>query len=71
MVVIDLKPEDNAQVIFEALNDRGTPLQASDLVKNLIFQRAEEQALPVEELYRDLWAQLETPDWRREVRQEG
>ncbi|WP_328718789.1 DUF262 domain-containing HNH endonuclease family protein [Streptomyces sp. NBC_00247] len=69
LVVIDLKPEDNAQVIFEALNDRGTPLQASDLVKNLIFQRAEEQALPVEELYRDLWAQLETPDWRREVRQ--
>ncbi|MFF2537931.1 DUF262 domain-containing protein [Streptomyces cyaneofuscatus] len=69
LVVIDLKPEDNAQVIFEALNDRGTPLQASDLVKNLVFQKAEEQELPVEELYSDLWAQLETPDWRREVRQ--
>lgn len=69
LVVIDLKPEDNAQVIFEALNDRGTPLQASDLVKNLVFQQAEEQGLPVEELYRDLWAQLETPDWRKEVRQ--
>ncbi|MGW6460259.1 DUF262 domain-containing protein [Streptomyces sp. NPDC055078] len=69
LVVIDLKPEDNAQVIFEALNDRGTPLQASDLVKNLIFQKAEEQGFPVEELYRDLWAQLETPDWRKEVRQ--
>ncbi|MFI1392656.1 DUF262 domain-containing protein [Streptomyces griseoaurantiacus] len=68
-VVIDLKPEDNAQVIFEALNDRGTPLQASDLVKNLVFQKAEEQGLPVEELYRDVWAQLETPDWRQEVRQ--
>lgn len=69
LVVIDLKPEDNAQVIFEALNDRGTPLQASDLVKNLVFQKAEEQGLPVEELYRDVWAQLETPDWRKEVRQ--
>ncbi|MDX3613521.1 DUF262 domain-containing protein [Streptomyces europaeiscabiei] len=69
LVIIDLKPEDNAQVIFEALNDRGTPLQASDLVKNLVFQQAEEQGLPVEELYRDLWAQLETPDWRKEVRQ--
>ena len=69
LVVIDLKPEDNAQVIFEALNDRGTPLQASDLVKNLVFQKAEEEGLPVEELYRDVWAQLETPDWRKEVRQ--
>lgn len=69
LVVIDLKPQDNAQVIFEALNDRGTPLQASDLVKNLVFQKAEEQRFPVEELYRDLWAQLETPDWRKEVRQ--
>ncbi|MFF9489211.1 DUF262 domain-containing protein [Streptomyces sp. NPDC014676] len=69
LVVIDLKPEDNAQVIFEALNDRGTPLQASDLVKNLVFQKAEEQGLPVEELYRDVWARLETPDWRKEVRQ--
>ncbi|MFD6327699.1 DUF262 domain-containing protein [Streptomyces sp. NPDC058442] len=69
LVVIDLKPEDNAQVIFEALNDRGTPLQASDLVKNLVFQKAEEQGLPVEELYRDVWAQLETPDWRKEIRQ--
>ncbi|MFE0520771.1 DUF262 domain-containing protein [Streptomyces sp. NPDC058954] len=69
LVVIDLKPEDNAQVIFEALNDRGTPLQASDLVKNLVFQKAEEQRLPVEELYRDVWASLETPDWRKEVRQ--
>lgn len=69
LVVIDLKPEDNAQVIFEALNDRGTPLQASDLVKNLVFQKAEEQGLPVEELYRDVWAKLETPDWRKEVRQ--
>ncbi|MGW9208104.1 DUF262 domain-containing protein [Embleya sp. NPDC055664] len=69
VVVIDLTPEDNAQVIFEALNDRGTPLQASDLVKNLIFQRAEEQCLPVEKLHEETWARLETPDWRREVRQ--
>lgn len=69
LVVIDLKPKDNAQVIFEALNDRGTPLQASDLVKNLVFQKAEEQRLPLEELYRDVWAPLETPDWRKEVRQ--
>ncbi|MER5480832.1 DUF262 domain-containing HNH endonuclease family protein [Streptomyces sp. NPDC002734] len=69
LVVIDLKPHDNAQVIFEALNDRGTPLQASDLVKNLVFQMAEEQELPVEALHRDVWSHVETPHWRREVRQ--
>ncbi|MFE3200740.1 DUF262 domain-containing protein [Embleya sp. NPDC059237] len=69
VIVIDLTPNDNAQVIFEALNDRGTPLQASDLVKNLLFQRAEEQGLPVEDLHRDVWSALETPDWRKEVRQ--
>ncbi|MGW2788250.1 DUF262 domain-containing protein [Streptomyces populi] len=69
LIVIDLKPQDNAQVIFESLNDRGTPLQASDLVKNLVFQKAEEQSLPVESLYEDVWQRLETPDWRQEVRQ--
>ncbi|MCU1617164.1 MAG: hypothetical protein JWO98_4704 [Frankiales bacterium] len=69
IIVIDLKPDDNAQVIFESLNDRGTPLQASDLVKNLVFQTAEEQKLQVEALHRDVWAHLETPDWRREISQ--
>ena len=34
LVVIDLKIGDDAYVIFETLNARGTPLLASDLVKN-------------------------------------
>lgn len=41
LVVIDLEDEDDPQVIFETLNDRGTPLLKIDLVKNLVFQRAE------------------------------
>ena len=69
VVVIDLKPDDNAQVIFESLNDRGTPLQASDLVKNFVFQTAEEQNLQVEALHRGVWAHLETRAWRREINQ--
>ena len=40
IVAIDLEEGDNAQVIFETLNARGTPLLAIDLVKNLVFQRA-------------------------------
>ena len=34
MVVIDLGTGDDAHIIFETLNARGTPLRASDLVKN-------------------------------------
>lgn len=37
LVVIDLEQDDNAQAIFEALNDRGSPLLAADLIKNAVF----------------------------------
>ena len=37
LVVIDLDQNDDAQVIFEVLNGRQTPLSASDLVKNLLL----------------------------------
>jgi uncharacterized protein with ParB-like and HNH nuclease domain len=39
MVVIDLNIDDDAQLIFETLNARGTPLSPSDLIKNAIFQK--------------------------------
>ena len=41
LVVIDLEENDDAQVIFEVLNGRQTPLAAIDLVKNLLFLRGE------------------------------
>lgn len=69
VVVIDLEPGDNAQVIFETLNHRGTPLLAADLVKNLVFQRAEQESLDVEDLYRQHWRTFDSPRWRRQVRQ--
>ena len=37
LVVIDLGDDDEAQVIFETLNARGTPLLPADLVKNYPF----------------------------------
>ena len=37
MVVIDLDPNDEPNVIFETLNARGTPLQQSDLIKNFVL----------------------------------
>jgi hypothetical protein len=39
LVAIQLGAEDSAQVVFETLNDRGTPLLAMDLVKNALFDR--------------------------------
>ena len=69
VVVIDLDPNDNAQVIFETLNARGTPLLAIDLVKNLVFERAQVQGANVEDLYRDQWQPFDSGYWRGDVRQ--
>ncbi len=69
LVVIDLEPQDNAQVIFETLNARGTPLAASDLVKNHLLQTAEARGLDVEALYEDRWKRFDEPHWRKEQKQ--
>ena len=69
VVVIDLDPDDNAQVIFETLNARGTPLQAADLIKNVLFQRVLAEGGKPEALYARLWAPFDTDLWRRELRQ--
>ncbi|MCA9621528.1 MAG: DUF262 domain-containing protein [Myxococcales bacterium] len=68
MVVIDLEDVDDAQVIFEALNARGTPLSATDLVKNLLFMRAERQTSDAQRLYDEHWSRFdEDSDWWRET----
>ncbi|MGY2065622.1 DUF262 domain-containing protein [Blastococcus sp. SYSU DS0619] len=64
LVIIDLEPGDNAQVIFETLNHRGSPLLAADLVKNLVFQVAQSQQLDVPALYAAHWRQLDSDYWR-------
>jgi hypothetical protein len=69
LVVIDLEPGDNAQVIFETLNHRGTPLLAADLVKNLVFQIAQSNGLPMETLYTQYWRELDGDYWRQQVAQ--
>jgi len=40
VVLIALEPDDNAQIIFETPNARGTPLLPPDLVKNAVFHAA-------------------------------
>ena len=69
VVVIDLATADDAFVIFETLNARGTPLLASDLVKNFVLQTATADGLKADQLYERDWQPLEDSWWRDEVRQ--
>ncbi len=67
LMVIDLKPGDNPQIIFESLNGRGMPLQTSDLVRNHIFLLAEAQQVKVDRLYEEHWARFEDGFWRQDI----
>jgi hypothetical protein len=68
LVVIDLEENDDAQVIFEVLNGRQTPLSAADLVKNLLFLRGElSDEKELEQVYDTYWAPFDDPWWKVEV----
>lgn len=70
VVSITLEADDNAQVIFETLNARGTPLLALDLVKNAAFHQAARQQRDTDTLYEQVWRpQLDDDYWRQERRQ--
>jgi hypothetical protein len=70
LVSITLEPGDNAQVIFETLNARGTPLLALDLVKNAVFHAAARQGEDAEALYESRWRpELDSDYWRTARRQ--
>lgn len=65
LVVIDLEDNDDAQVIFEVLNGRQTPLSASDLVKNLLFLRGDfvDDSI-IDTLYEQYWAEFDEDWWK-------
>ncbi len=67
LVVIDLDDNDDAQVIFEVLNGRQTPLSAIDLVKNLLFLRGELADDDVDTLYDKYWSEFDDDWWKKEV----
>lgn len=69
LVEILLDGKDDPQVIFEALNHRGVPLDAADLVKNLLFQKVEQQGdhSQADSLLLDSWLPLDGQEWRRQV----
>jgi hypothetical protein len=66
-VVIHLEDDDNPQAIFESLNSRGSPLRASDHVRNFLFRAATERKLPAERLYNENWARFDDGLWRENM----
>jgi hypothetical protein len=68
VVSIILDPEDDAQIIFETLNGRGAQLHATDLIRNYLFMRADEDKADPESLYDTLWSPFETEYWATEQR---
>jgi Uncharacterized conserved protein len=68
LVAIDLDNVDDAQLIFETLNDRGTPLLGADLIKNWFFHVGKRQGTDVGRWAKE-WAELDSPWWREPIRQ--
>ncbi len=71
VVVIDLDEKDDAQMIFETLNARGTPLLASDLVKNYLLHRAEDYGHNLDRFYSEHWQFFDLSTFWREKVQTG
>jgi hypothetical protein len=69
MVVIDLGRDDDAQMIFETLNARGTKLLPSDLVKNFLFYEVKKDGHNLDDLYRKHWRSFDEDSdyWRGET----
>lgn len=69
VVAIDLTDDDDAQLIFETLNDRGTPLLKADLIKNWVFRHGKQIGANVEQWSQDRWDDFDTDWWREEITQ--
>jgi len=69
LIAIDLAGHDDAQLIFETLNDRGTPLLKADLIKNWVFRQGEKLGADVHHWADSKWAEFDTLWWRDEIRQ--
>lgn len=69
LVAIDLSGRDDSQLIFETLNDRGTPLLKADLIKNWVFRKGEALGADVEKWSVTHWADFDEAWWREEIAQ--
>lgn len=71
VVEISLSDGDDSQEIFYSLNSQGRPLSQSDLLRSLIFMRAEKESEDRDALFTDFWGEFETAFWNVEVKRGG
>ncbi|WP_433802959.1 DUF262 domain-containing protein [Actinomycetospora sp. CA-084318] len=69
VVSILLAENDDEQLIFETLNDRGTPLLGADLIKNHVFGAGERLQADVDRWNEEYWRDLDDGWWRERVSQ--
>ncbi|MEJ2866369.1 DUF262 domain-containing protein [Actinomycetospora sp. OC33-EN08] len=69
VVSILLGENDDEQLIFETLNDRGTPLLGADLIKNHVFATGERLVADVDRWNEEYWRDLDDGWWRELVSQ--
>jgi len=69
LVAINLGESDDDQLIFETLNDRGTPLLAADLIKNWVFQEGAGLRADTEVWADAYWSEFDEDWWRHEINQ--
>ena len=69
MVVIDLDSDDDQHVIFETLNARGTPLLASDLIKNFTLSKVKQAGHSEDDFSKNYWNEFDSTWWRQEITQ--
>lgn len=71
VVEISLSDGDDSQEIFYSLNSQGQPLSQSDLLRSLIFMRAEKERLNRDEIFAQYWSKFETEFWSTDVKRGG
>ena len=64
--VISMDATDDPNIIFEVLNDRGTPLIQAELVKNFILYKAGDDGVKI---HHNHWQKLESNWWMKDTRQ--
>ena len=69
IVAINLDGSDDDQLIFETLNDRGTPLLDADLIKNFVFQSCEQIGADVDAWVDLYWGDFDDDWWRGQISQ--
>ncbi|WP_328306854.1 DUF262 domain-containing protein [Actinomycetospora sp. NBC_00405] len=70
VVSILLGEHDDEQLIFETINDRGTPLLGADLIKNFVFRTGDQLRADVDRWNDEFWRDLDD-DWWRELVSQG